>query len=113
MASAITRHLEADVRCYHCGHSAGVLRRRPDPSAPSMLFRRHADGAYVLLRTLTTVRCPRCTGSVFAEEFESRFHYRPELDRPDGPRRGRPPTWLVNQRLARQVAERRGEQAGA
>jgi len=79
-----------------------------------MVFRRHADGAYMLLRTLAGVRCPRCSGSVFAEEFETRFRYRPQLDEPDHPRRGRPPTWLVQQRLAQQLAaEQRIEPAGA
>lgn len=111
--SPITRYLEADVRCCHCGHSAGVVRRRPGGAAVGMVFRRHADGAYTFLRQLTALRCPRCAGSVFAEEFESRFRYQPELDLTEGPRRGRPPTWLVKQRQAQQAEERRIERAGA
>ena len=112
-SSPITRYLEADVRCYLCGHSAGVLRRL-DGHAVGMVFRRHSDGAYVKVRNLVALRCPHCAGPVFVEEFEPRFRYRPELDRTDGPRRGRPPTWLVKQRQAeRHATGQRVEHAGA
>ncbi len=111
--SPISRYLEADVRCYHCGHSAGVVRCRPGSAVVGMVFRRHEDGAHAVLRKLSALRCPRCAGSVFAEEFESRFRYHPELETAEQPRRGRPPTWLVKQRLAQQAAAARGELAGA
>ena len=112
--SPITRYLEADVRCYLCGDSVGLLRRRPETGPTGMVLRRYTDGAYCLLRTPVAIRCPRCTGSVFAEAFEPRYRYHPERDQADRPRRGRPPTWLVKQREAQRLAEeQRIPQAGA
>jgi len=87
--SAIVKYFEADVRCYLCGQSAGVLRRATGNRGASQAFRRHADGAWILIRTLTSLRCRRCAGPLFAEEVQERFHYRPELDQ-DSPRVGRP-----------------------
>ena len=87
--SAIVKYLEADVRCYHCGQTAGVLRRPTGSRATVEAFRRHADGAWIVLRTLTSLRCDRCAGPLFAEEVLERYRYRPELDE-DRPRPGRP-----------------------
>jgi hypothetical protein len=87
--SAIVKYLEADVRCYLCGQSAGVLRRASGSRGIGQAFRRHADGAWIVIRTLTSLRCPRCAGPLFAEEVQARLCYRPELDQ-DLPRVGRP-----------------------
>jgi hypothetical protein len=87
--SAIVKYFEADVRCYLCGQSAGVLRRVVGSRRAGHAFRRHADGAWLVIRTLTSLRCPRCAGPLFAEEVKERLHYRPELDH-DLPRAGRP-----------------------
>ena len=87
--SAIARYFEADVRCYLCGQSAGVLRRAAGSRGAGQAFRRHPDGAWIVIRTLTSLRCPRCAGSLFAEEIQERLNYRPELDQ-NLPRVGRP-----------------------
>lgn len=88
--SAIVKYFEADVRCYHCGQPAGVLRRAVGSRTAGQAFRRHVDGSWMVIRALTSLRCNRCTGPLFAEEIVERFHYRPELDQEaDGPRRDR------------------------
>jgi hypothetical protein len=89
MGSAIVKYFEAEVRCYHCGETAGVLRRTAGSRAAVEAFRRQADGAWIVLRALTTLRCTRCAGPLFAEEVQERYRYRRELDQ-DIPRRGRP-----------------------
>jgi hypothetical protein len=94
--SAIVKYLEADVRCYLCGQSAGVLRRGAGSRGTGQAFRRHADGAWIVIRTLTSLRCPRCAGPLFAEEVQECLHYRPELDQ-DLPRVGRSRKQAVRQ----------------
>jgi hypothetical protein len=89
MDGATVNYLEADVRCYHCGQSVGVLRRATKGSAAVRAFRRHADGAWIVVRALASLRCDRCAGPLFAEPFMERYLYRLDLDR-DRPGRGRP-----------------------
>ena len=89
-SSAILKYFEADVRCYHCGQTTGVLRRSAGSRATVQAFRRHADGAWIVIRALTSLRCDRCDGPLFTEEIEVRYRYRPEMDQEDRPRRGRP-----------------------
>jgi hypothetical protein len=86
---AIVKYLEADVRCYHCGQSVGVLRRATGSSAAVRAFRRHADGAWIVVRALTSLRCDRCAGPLYAEQIVEQYLYRPDLDQ-DRPRPGRP-----------------------
>lgn len=87
--SAIVKYYEADVRCYLCGQFAGVLRRMLGSRGAGQAFRRHMDGAWIVIRSLTSLRCPRCAGPLFAEEIQERLHYRPELNQAL-PRVGRP-----------------------
>jgi hypothetical protein len=94
--SAIVKYFEADVRCYLCGRSAGVLRRLVGSRRPGQDFRRHADGAWIVIHTLTSLRCPHCAGALFAEDVQERLHYGPELDQ-DHPRLGRPRNQPIRQ----------------
>ena len=89
MDGAIVKYLEADVRCYHCGQWVGVLRRATGSSAAARAFRRHADGAWIVVRALASLRCDRCDGPLYAEPFMEQFRYRLALDQ-DRPCRGRP-----------------------
>jgi hypothetical protein len=109
MASAIITYLEADVRCYHCGQTAGILRRPDGRRATVQPFRRHADGAWIMIRTLTSLRCIRCAGPLFAEEVQERCRYRPELDQ-SRPRPGRP---RKRPDIRRQAERRADDRPGA
>ena len=96
----IATYLEADVRCYHCGHSSGILRRPcAAPRAPT-LFRDHAGSIRVIVKCLTDLRCARCRGPVYADAPEVRYGYAPVDPEHAHSRRGRPPRWRVEQRMA-------------
>lgn len=99
----IASYLEAEVRCYHCGHTSGVIRRpRGAPGSPTT-YQTNGAGTSVPVRSLTEIRCARCQGSVYTDEFEVRYIY-PKIDflDDDRPRRGRPPKRLVELRRARE-----------
>ena len=89
MDGATVTYLEADVRCYHCGQSVGVLRRATGSSPAAGAFRRHADGAWIVVRALTCLHCDQCAGPLYAEPFVEHDRHRPDLDQ-DRPRRGHP-----------------------
>jgi hypothetical protein len=97
--STIVHYREAEVKCLHCGCIAGLLRQRHDvPGAPAT-FQDGRGGAPQAIKNLTDLRCARCGGSVYTDEYEVRYVY-PRLDDADRPRRGRPPKWLVERRRA-------------
>lgn len=103
---AIGSYLEAEVRCYHCGHTSGVIRRdQGAPGAPTV-FHGAEDDRAITIRSLAELRCARCRGSVYIEEFEKRYVY-PKIDFLDDerPRRGRPPKRLVELRRAQEAAQ--------
>ena len=102
---AIASYLEAEVHCFHCGHTSGVIRK--DQGVPGAKTYFHpADGnAPVAIGSLTALRCARCAGSVFTDDFEVRYVYpKVEFFDEDRPRRGRPPKRLVEMRRAREEA---------
>ena len=102
---AVARYLEAEVRCYHCGHTSGVIRRSQESRyAPAVYV--GSDGAPgAPVKALTDLRCSRCQGSVYTDDFEVRYIY-PKVDflDDDRPRRGRPPKRLVELRRSREEA---------
>ena len=101
----VASYLEAEVKCYHCGHNSGVIRRAQNvPQAPTV-FQNADGGPAVPVKSLTALRCTRCQGSVFIDEFETRYVY-PKVDfmDDDRPRRGRPPKRLVELRRAQEAA---------
>ena len=103
---AIGSYLEAEVHCFHCGHTSGVIRR--DQGTPrAQPYFHPAEGAEpVAINSLTALRCARCAGSVYTDEFEVRYVYpQVEFFDEDRPRRGRPPKRLVELRRAREEAE--------
>jgi hypothetical protein len=103
---AIASFLEAEVKCYHCGHTSGVIRREQGvPRAPAM-FQNADGGPAVAVKSLTALRCTRCQGSVFIDEFDVRYDY-PKVEFLDDerPRRGRPPKRLVELRRAQEAAQ--------
>ena len=99
----IASYREAEVKCFHCGCDAGLLRQEQGvPGAPTE-FQDVRGGPPRTIKSLASVRCARCGGSLYTEEFEVRHVY-PQLDEVDRPRRGRPPKWLVEARRAREAA---------
>jgi hypothetical protein len=93
---------EAEVKCLHCGSAVGLLsQRHGQPGAPTT-FRSTPEAEPRPIRSLREVRCDRCTGPVYTDEYELRYVY-PVLDEIDKPRRGRPPKWLVELRRAREA----------
>jgi hypothetical protein len=100
--SAIVRYREAEVKCLHCGRTAGVLRQRHEVPGSPATFQDGRGGAPQAIKSLTSLRCVRCGGSVYTDEYEVRYIY-PKLGDADRPRRGRPPKWLVELRRANEA----------
>ena len=111
MPATIRAFLEADVTCYHCGSVSGVARK--DTTAPNATISYLARGsdAEVTLSSRTTLRCTRCNGPTFFDEFQSRQIVVTDGLFDDQPRRGRPPKRLVEQRRAQQALQE--QQRGA
>ena len=101
--SAIVRYREAEVKCLHCGSTAGLLRQRHEVPGARALFQDSRGGTPEVIKRLTDLRCAHCGGSVYTDAYELRYIY-PKLDDVDRPRRGRPPKWLVEERRAREAA---------
>ena len=62
--TAIATYLEAEVRCFHCGHNSGYLRRDQGPTAKLAVFVPSDGSPNRAVRSLTEIRCGRCQGSV-------------------------------------------------
>jgi hypothetical protein len=87
------RFLEADVKCYLCGATAGVLRREDAVGCTTIQFQCNG-GSQTIVESLTGLRCDRCYGSLYADEVEITY-YHPFAEEPlERPRRGRPPKQL-------------------
>lgn len=89
---------EAEALCYHCGHAAGVVRTATYDMKAGMIF--VGDNRARKIKGLTDVRCPRCGGPLFLEEFQTRYLVQPVRLVDDPHRRGRPPKKLVEMRRA-------------
>jgi hypothetical protein len=98
MPATIRAFLEADVTCYHCGAVSGVARKdRGAPNAPITYLARGSERE-VRLTGRSLLRCGRCSGPTFFDEFQSRQIVVTDGLFDDLPRRGRPPKRLVEQR---------------
>jgi hypothetical protein len=85
------RYDEAVVRCYHCTQIVGALRRKVGTLLPGMTFLPAAGGSTITIQRLSTLRCPACTGPLFAEDFEVVERINLAALPLERPRRGRPP----------------------
>jgi len=91
MHPIIRTYVLADLKCYLCGATAGSLE--------------HERGAKTSV-DMSRVRCPRCGGSVYLDQVEIVDRRIEPLEwEDDGPRRGRPPKWLVEQRRRKRERE--------
>jgi hypothetical protein len=78
----------AELKCYLCGALAGSFEHEQG-TVSGLMARQQA----------ARLRCKRCGGSLFIDQIDivdRRFE--PVEWEDDGPRRGRPPKWLVEQR---------------
>lgn len=100
MSAPIRTFLEADVNCYHCGQTSGVVRSDGVTGTPSITFKPHGSDAETPIRRGERIKCVRCQGPTFFDAFEQRVEYARVDFLEDRPRRGRPPKRLVEQRGA-------------
>ncbi len=100
------RVLQAQLRCYLCAETCGVLEAPPDRALPPLARFSAADGAPARLVAWRALRCPRCgSASLYVDEPETLQRRVERIDwELDRPRRGRPPRWLVAQRSGRGAA---------
>jgi DNA-directed RNA polymerase subunit RPC12/RpoP len=104
---ATATYLEAEVKCLHCGHEAGLLRRDRDVPDSRFVYLSSDGSPERPVSKLTDIRCQRCRGSVYLDEMETRYVY-PKVDllvADDEPlRRGRPSKQLIALRRAEEAA---------
>jgi hypothetical protein len=92
-----TRVLRAELRCYLCAETCGVLETPPAATMPRVARFCAADGSPTRMLAWSALRCPRCSsGSLFLDEPDIVVRRLERVDWAfDRPRRGRPPRWLV------------------
>jgi hypothetical protein len=101
MTASIRTYLEADLKCYHCGNISGVTRVERGAGREVMTFKPLGSDVERPVAKREQLRCLRCNGPTFVDEWEVRHEYaRIELVDDGRPRRGRPPKRLVEQRGA-------------
>jgi hypothetical protein len=89
----------ADLKCYMCGATAGSLERERGSTAPQVAIERGGNVGSIVAWETSRLRCPRCGGSVYVDQVEIVDRRTEPVEwEDDGPRRGRPPKWLVEQR---------------
>jgi hypothetical protein len=92
----------AELQCFLCGSLAGSVEsdRKPLPAA-SMWH--PANGGPRRVVAWRELRCIRCGGALLAESIDTVTRHtqdgEPREPQRELPRRGRPPKWLVEERL--------------
>ena len=108
MQPIIRTYLLADLKCYLCGASAGCLEQERGSTAPLVAIERAGRAATIGVWDTSRLRCPRCGGSVYVDQVEIVDRRTEPLEwEEEGPRRGRPPKWLVEQRRRKRERELR------
>jgi hypothetical protein len=101
--AGVTVHI-AELACLLCGNRLGALESLNASLPPLGLFR-DLHGQARAVADWRRQRCERCGGAPIVEEVRQVTRF-PTPAKEDGPRRGRPPKWLVEQR--KREAEIRG-----
>jgi hypothetical protein len=102
----IRTYVLADLKCYMCGALAGHIQRERGDAAARVALERGGKVGLIGAWETSRLRCPRCGGSVYVDQVEivERRTEPAEWD-DEGPRRGRPPKWLVEQRRRKRERE--------
>jgi hypothetical protein len=99
MQPTIRTFVLVDLKCYMCGATAGSIERERGSTAARVAFERSGDVGTIDAWQTSRLRCPRCGGSVYVDQIEIVDRRDEPVEWEDeGPRRGRPPKWLVEQR---------------
>jgi DNA-directed RNA polymerase subunit RPC12/RpoP len=99
MQPTIRTFVLADLKCYMCGATAGSIERERGSKLPTVAIQRGERVGEIIAWEASRLRCPRCGGSVYVDQVEIVDRRIEPLEWEDeGPRRGRPPKWLVEQR---------------
>ena len=99
MQPTIRTFVLADLKCYMCGATAGSIEREQGSSTPRVAVQRSGRVGSMASWQTARLRCPRCGGSLYVDQVEIVDRRTEPVEwEDDGPRRGRPPKWLVEQR---------------
>jgi hypothetical protein len=99
MQPTIRTYVLADLKCYMCGATAGQIERERGSTTPRVALERGGNVGMIAAWQTSRLRCLRCGGSVYVDQVEIVERRVEPVDwEDDGPRRGRPPKWLVEQR---------------
>jgi hypothetical protein len=105
MHPTIRTFVLADLKCYLCGASAGSIERERATTSTQVALERSGVVGLIGAWETSRLRCPRCGGSVYVDQVEIvDRRYEPVDWEDEGPRRGRPPKWLVEQRRRKREA---------
>ena len=106
MQPIIRTFVLADLKCYMCGAPAGSIQREQGDATPRVAIERGGKIGLIDAWQTSRLRCPRCGGSVYIDQIEIVDRRTEPLEWEDeGPRRGRPPKWLVEQRRRKRERE--------
>ena len=106
MPPEIRTFVLADLKCYMCGAAVGSIERERASSVPTVALERDGQVGLIGAWETSRLRCPRCGGSVYVDQVEIvDRRIEPVEWEDDGPRRGRPPKWLVEQRRRKRERE--------
>jgi ribosomal protein L37E len=93
-------YLEAEVKCYLCGHSSGRVRKDRGENGTRLSFVRSGADVEQPIGGKTQIHCARCGGPTYFDEFELKTLWKKVDFLEDRPRRGRPPKILAQRRGA-------------
>jgi len=106
MQPQIRTFVLADLKCYMCGAAVGSIERERGSSVPTVALQRGGQVGLIGAWETSRLRCPRCGGSVYVDQVEIvDRRIEPVEWEDEGPRRGRPPKWLVEQRRRKRERE--------
>jgi hypothetical protein len=106
MQPEIRTFVLADLKCYMCGAAVGSIERERGSSVPTVALQRGGKVGLIGAWETSRLRCPRCGGSVYVDQVEIvDRRIEPVEWEDEGPRRGRPPKWLVEQRRRKRERE--------
>ena len=106
MQPTIRTYVLADLKCYMCGATAGSIEHERNSTMPTVAIERGGRVGMIRASETSRLRCPRCGGSVYVDQVEIVDRRIEPLEwEDDGPRRGRPPKWLVEQRRRKRERE--------